>query len=104
MQRLKDEQIPLTVCPNSNIELKVFETYKAHNIKELLDYGLNVSVNSDDPAYFKGYINQNFINLYENLPLTENDIITLVKNSFRSSFIDEALKEEYLTKVNLALQ
>ncbi len=104
MQRLKNEQIPLTVCPNSNIELKVFETYKAHNIKELLDYGLNVSVNSDDPAYFKGYINQNFINLYENLPLTENDIITLVKNSFRSSFIDEALKEEYLAKVDLALQ
>lgn len=104
MQRLKDEQIPLTVCPNSNIELKVFENYKEHNIKELLDYGLNVSVNSDDPAYFKGYINQNFINLYENLPLSEDDIITLVKNSFRSSFIDEELKEAYLAKVDCALQ
>ncbi|WP_350657405.1 adenosine deaminase [Psychrobacter sp. S1-30-MNA-CIBAN-0213] len=104
MQRLKDEQIPLTVCPNSNIELKVFETYKEHNIKELLDYGLNVSVNSDDPAYFKGYINQNFINLCENLPLSEDDIITLVKNSFRSSFIDEELKEVYLAKVDRALQ
>jgi len=103
MQRLKDEQMPLTVCPNSNIELKVFETYKEHNIKELLDYGLNVSVNSDDPAYFKGYINQNFINLYENLPLSEADIITLVKNSFRSSFIDDELKEAYLAKVDLAL-
>ncbi|AMN66763.1 adenosine deaminase [Psychrobacter sp. P11G5] len=104
MQRLKDEQIPLTVCPNSNIELKVFETYKEHNIKELLDYGLNVSVNSDDPAYFKGYINQNFINLCENLPLSEDDIITLIKNSFRSSFIDEELKEVYLAKVDRALQ
>ena len=104
MQRLKDEQIPLTVCPNSNIELKVFETYKEHNIKELLDYGLNVSVNSDDPAYFKGYINQNFINLCENLPLSEDDIITLVKNSFRSSFIDDELKEVYLAKVDRALQ
>ena len=104
MQRLRDEQIPLTVCPNSNIELKVFDTYKEHNIKELLDYGLNISVNSDDPAYFKGYINQNFINLCENLPLSEDDIITLVKNSFKSSFIDDDLKEAYLAKVDLALQ
>lgn len=104
MQRLKEEQIPLTVCPNSNIELKVFDTYSEHNIKELLDFGLNISVHSDDPAYFKGYINQNFINLYENLPLSEDDIITLVKNSFRSSFIDDDLKETYLAKVDLALE
>ncbi|MBE0440778.1 MULTISPECIES: adenosine deaminase [unclassified Psychrobacter] len=103
MQRLKDEQMPLTVCPNSNIELKVFGDYAEHNIKELLDYGLNISVNSDDPAYFKGYMNQNFINICENLPLTEDDIITLVKNSFRSSFIDDELKELYLAKVDLAL-
>lgn len=104
MQRLKEEQMPLTVCPNSNIELKVFESYQNHNIKTLLDYGLNVSVNSDDPAYFKGYINQNFINLVENLPLTEDDIVTLVKNSFRASFIDDDLKQAYLARVDLALQ
>jgi len=104
MQRLKDEQMPLTVCPNSNIELKVFETYKEHNIKELLDYGLNISVNSDDPAYFKGYVNQNFINLYENLPITEDDVITLVKNSFKSAFISDELKEAYLARVDLALK
>lgn len=104
MQRLKEEQIPLTVCPNSNIELKVFDTYSEHNIKELLDFGLNISVHSDDPAYFKGYINQNFINLYENLPLSEDDIITLVKNSFRSSFIEDDLKETYLAKVDLVLE
>ena len=104
MKRLKDEQMPLTVCPNSNIELKVFDSYKQHNIKELLDYGLNVSVNSDDPAYFKGYINQNFINLYENLSLSEDDIITLVKNSFRSAFINEELKQEYLARVEQARQ
>ncbi|MGO3756940.1 adenosine deaminase [Psychrobacter celer] len=104
MQRLKAEQMPLTVCPNSNIELKVFESYQDHNIKTLLDYGLNVSVNSDDPAYFKGYINQNFINLVENLPLTEDDIVTLVKNSFRASFIDDDLKRAYLARVDFALQ
>ena len=103
MQRLKDEQMPLTVCPNSNIELKVFDTYKEHNIKELLDYGLNITVNSDDPAYFKGYINQNFINISENLPLTEEDIITLVKNSFRSSFISDELKQQYLDRVDQAI-
>ena len=100
MKRLKEEQIPLTVCPNSNIELKVFGNYAEHNIKELLDYGLNVTINSDDPAYFKGYLNQNFINLYENLDLTKDDIIKLVKNSFNSSFISEDLKKTYIKKVD----
>jgi adenosine deaminase len=100
MQRLKEEQIPLTVCPNSNIELRVFDTYKDHNIKELLDFGLNVTVNSDDPAYFKGYMNTNFINLYENLELSKEDIIKLVKNSFNSSFISDELKTKYLKKVD----
>ena len=103
MQRLKDEQMPLTVCPNSNIELRVFDNYKEHNIKELLDYGLNISVNSDDPAYFKGYVNQNFINLYENLLITEADVVMLVKNSFRSAFISDELKEAYLARVDAAL-
>lgn len=100
MKRLKEKQIPLTVCPNSNIELKVFKTYKEHNIKKLLDYGLNVTINSDDPAYFKGYLNQNFINLYENLDLSQEDIIKLVKNSFNSSFISDELKEQYLKEIN----
>lgn len=103
MQRLKDEQIPLTVCPNSNIELKVFESYKEHNIKKLLEYGLLVTINSDDPAYFKGYLNQNFINLYENLNLLEDEIITLVKNSFKASFISDELKKEYLARVDSSL-
>ncbi len=100
MQRLKEEQIPLTVCPNSNIELKVFDSYKEHNIKKLLDYGLNITVNSDDPAYFKGYLNQNFFNLIENLPLEKKDIITLVKNSFKASFLSKELKNEYLKRVD----
>ena len=99
MQRLKKEQIPLTVCLNSNIELKVFENYSQHNIKKLLDYGLNVTVNSDDPAYFKGYLNQNFINLYENLELSKEDIIKLIKNSFNSSFISDSLKKQYINKL-----
>lgn len=100
MAVLKEKQTPLTVCPNSNIELKVFQNYSEHNIKKLLDYGLNVSVHSDDPAYFKGYINQNFINIYENLDLTKEDIIKLVKNSFNSSFINDELKAHYLKRVD----
>lgn len=100
MELLKKEQIPLTVCPNSNIELKVFEHYAQHNIKRLLDFGLNVTVNSDDPAYFKGYLNQNFINIYEHLDLTKEDIITLVKNSFNASFISDELKAAYLKSVD----
>lgn len=100
MERLKKEQIPLTVCPNSNIELKVFKNYKEHNIKKLLDFGLLVTVNSDDPAYFKGYLNQNFINLFDNLDLSKEDILTLVKNSFKASFISDELKDQYLKKVD----
>ena len=103
MQRLKDEQVPLTVCPNSNIELKVFDSYEQHNIKALLDYGLNISVNSDNPAYFKGYINQNFINLYDHIDLSDADIIKLVKNSFRSAFISDELKASYLAQVDAAV-
>lgn len=104
MQRLKEEQIPLTVCPNSNIELRVFDTYKEHNIKELLDFGLLVTVNSDDPAYFKGYLNQNFINLVENLHLEKKDIVKLIENSFKASFISVQLKEKYLDKVHQLLK
>ena len=59
---------------------------------------------SDDPAYFKGYVNQNFINLHENLPITEEDVITLVKNSFKSAFISDELKEDYLARVDAVLQ
>ncbi len=100
MKFLKQKQIPLTVCPNSNIELKVFQNYKEHNIKELLDYGLNITVNSDDPAYFKGYLNQNFINIYENLNLSKEDIVKLIKNSFNSSFISDEQKKYYLSLVD----
>ena len=103
MQRLKEEQMPLTVCPNSNIELKVFDGYDKHNIKQLLDFGLNVSIHSDDPAYFKGYMNQNFINLCQHLTLSDSELIRLVKNSFESAFITDALKHRYLARVDDAV-
>lgn len=100
MQRLKEEQMALTVCPLSNTKLKVFENMKQHTIKQMLDFGLNVTVNSDDPAYFGGYLNDNFHAIYKNLDLSKEDIITLVKNSFNSSFISKELKKEYLKKVD----
>ncbi len=100
MELLKQKQIPLTVCPNSNIELCVFKDYHDHNIKKLLDFGLNVMINSDDPAYFKGYLNQNFINITNALNLSKTDIVKLVKNSFKSSFISEEEKEKYYTKID----
>ncbi|MDJ1177628.1 adenosine deaminase [Roseofilum sp. BLCC_M91] len=100
MEWLKEHQIPLTVCPLSNIELGVFETLKQHPIKQLLDAGLNVSVNSDDPAYFGGYVQENFMAIYEALDLSQRDLYQLAKNSFLSSFLSESEKEEAIAKLD----
>lgn len=99
MQRLKEEKIPLTICPNSNIELKVFENYEQHKIKELLEFGLVVTVNSDDPAYFKGYLNQNFVNIIKALDLKKEHLLKLIKNSFEASFVSDDLKQKYISEV-----
>lgn len=79
--RLIDEQIPLTVCPLSNIRLRVFEHMRHHNILSLLDAGVKVTVNSDDPAYFGGYVNENFHALYEHLGMTRGQARALADNS-----------------------
>ena len=71
-----------------------------HNIKKMLDFGINVCVNSDDPSYFKGYMNDNLISLYENLSLNKEDIIKLVKNSINSSFISYELKNNYIKQID----
>lgn len=100
MKRLKKDQTALTVCPLSNTKLKVFKNMSEHTIKKMLDYGLNVTVNSDDPAYFGGYINDNFHAITQSLDLTKEDIIRLVKNSFNSSFISKEQKQQYLNQVD----
>lgn len=100
MQRLKKSQIPLTVCPHSNIELKVFDSMKEHNVKAMLEYGLNITLNSDDPAYFKGYLNENFISVYESLHLQKKQLIQLAKNSFEASFISSKAKKKYLKQLD----
>lgn len=96
MQRLKQEQMPLTVCPLSNIKLKVFHNMAEHNLKTLLDYGLNVTINSDDPSYFGGYLNANFLESATALKLSKQELITLAKNSFNASFLDTKTKQYYL--------
>ncbi|MEO7244702.1 MAG: adenosine deaminase [Rubrivivax sp.] len=93
VQRLARERMPLTVCPLSNVKLCVFPTLAAHNLKALLDAGLCVTVNSDDPAYFGGYIGDNFVQTFGALPaLTASDAYTLAANSFEASWVDEATR------------
>ena len=99
VQKLLDDQIPLTVCPLSNIKLCVFKKLKNHNLKKLLNIGLMVMVNSDDPAYFGGYINKNLIECQAALNLSKEDIKKLIINSFKSSFLIESKKKEWIEKI-----
>ena len=99
LQKLLEDQIPLTVCPLSNIKLCVFKKLKNHNLKKLLDIGLMVMVNSDDPAYFGGYINKNLIECQRALNLSKEDIKKLIINSFKSSFLIENKKKEWIEKI-----
>ena len=100
-QKLRDEQIPLTVCPLSNVRLCVFKKLEDHNLKKMLDKGLLVMVNSDDPAYFGGYLNTNLIKCQEALNLSKEDIKKLAINSFKSSFLSEGEKKKWIDKINI---
>ena len=96
---LKKNQTPLTVCPLSNIKLCVFDRLENHNLKKMLDRGLRVMVNSDDPAYFGGYLNTNLVETSKALNLSLEDVKVLIKNSFKSSFLDENSKKTWLSKI-----
>jgi adenosine deaminase len=98
--RLVAEQIPLTVCPLSNVRLRVFDTLENHNLKMLLDAGLCVTVNSDDPAYFGGYVGENFRLTQAALGLDADDIFTLAKNSFIASFLSPAEKQGHIADID----
>jgi len=99
VKKLLDDQIPLTVCPLSNIKLCVFKKLQDHNLKKLLNNGLMVMVNSDDPAYFGGYINKNLIECQAALDLSKKDIKKLIINSFKSSFLTEREKKVWIEKI-----
>lgn len=101
--RLVREKIPLTVCPLSNIKLRVFETLEQHNLKEMLSVGLRATINSDDPAYFGGYIGENYLQTQQALDLSADDIYTLTRNAFEASFISDAQKARYIAELDAAM-
>ena len=98
--RLVREQMALTVCPLSNIKLRVFDVMGDSNLRRLLDEGLAATVNSDDPAYFGGYVNDNYLAAFDALPLDVNHARQLAKNSFAAAFLEPERKRAYLAEVD----
>ncbi len=98
--RLVREQMALTVCPLSNIKLRVFDVMGDSNLRRLLDEGLAATVNSDDPAYFGGYINDNYLAAFDALPLDAGHARQLAKNSFAAAFLEPERKRAYLAEVD----
>jgi adenosine deaminase len=100
-RRLAEEGIPLTVCPLSNVKLGVYQNLEDHNLKRLLDQGICVTVNSDDPAYFGGYIADNYIAVQQALGLSPEVIVQLARNSIIASFMTEAEKKPWLDRIDV---
>ncbi len=98
--RLAREGVPLTLCPLSNLKLKVVEDLSAHPLKEMLAQGLRVTVNSDDPAYFGGYVNENYRAVQEALGLTDEDLGRIARNSFEAAFLDECEKQALIARLD----
>ena len=98
--RLKAEEITLTVCPLSNVKLCVFPELSSHNLKALLDAGLKVTLNSDDPAYFGGYVNQNYLATFAALGLDACAAYTLARNSLEASFVSGEAKAGWVKQLD----
>jgi adenosine deaminase len=98
--RLAREKMPLTVCPLSNMRLCVVPDLAAHPLRRMLQAGLVATVNSDDPAYFGGYINENFLAVQQALALTREEIVTLVGNGFHAAFCDDITKQRHLAELD----
>ena len=96
---IAEKQIPLTVCPLSNLELKVVEDLKDHPLLQLMEAGVMVTINSDDPAYFDGYMNENYIQISTALNFSKKQIAQLAKNSFKASFLPDKKKEKLISQV-----
>ncbi|MPW45020.1 adenosine deaminase [Acinetobacter guerrae] len=99
LQRLIDEKMPLTVCPLSNLKLCVVDDMVEHNIHRLLKQGVHVTINSDDPSYFGGYMNDNFLAVHAALNLSNDELKQLAINSFEASFIDQAEKQKWIAAI-----
>jgi adenosine deaminase len=100
VRRLADERTPLTVCPCSNIMLRVFPDMTAHNIRKLHEAGLCITVNSDDPSYFGGYINRNYAAIQSALGLSDDDLWQMARNSFTGAFMTDDLRGRYLAELD----
>ncbi|HWL28996.1 MAG TPA: adenosine deaminase family protein, partial [Burkholderiaceae bacterium] len=98
MQRLIDAQVPLTVCPLSNVKLKVVDTLKNHNLRRMLQAGVLVTINSDDPAYFGGYVGDNYRACAQDLGLSRDELALLACNSIKASFLPDAQKQRLLAE------
>lgn len=99
MEHLINEKMPLTVCPLSNLKLCVVNDMKDHNIRRLLQKGVNVTVNSDDPSYFGGYMNDNFFAIQQALDLSNDELKQLAVNSFEASFISDEEKQKWVAEI-----
>ncbi len=99
VSRLVSEGIALTVCPLSNVKLRVFDEMGSHNLREMLDLGIVATVNSDDPAYFGGYLLDNYRACIDALELTREQVVTLARNSFTASFLGDAEKARRLAEI-----
>ncbi|MDZ4654373.1 MAG: adenosine deaminase [Coriobacteriia bacterium] len=100
VERLVRERVPLTVCPLSNVRLRVVETAADHPLRRMMDAGLMVTVNSDDPAYFGGYLTDNYVAMAEALELGRDDLVRLAKASFEASFLPEDRKAQLIAEVD----
>ena len=98
--RLRADQTPLTVCPLSNVKTRVFPDLRHHNVRELLELGLLVTINSDDPAYFGGYVADNYIETAETLDMTVDQMIQVARNSFMASFLTEEERQPHLDAID----
>jgi adenosine deaminase len=99
MARLARDRVPLTVCPLSNLKLCVFPQLADHNLRQLLDAGVAATVNSDDPAYFGGYMNDNFLQVFAATGMTARHAYQLARNSFEASFVDEGRRTRYIDEL-----
>ena len=93
------EEIPLTMCPLSNVKLRVFDQMRDHNLRRLLNKGVKVTVNSDDPAYFGGYVGDNYIAVAEALGLDQWDVVRFARNSIEATFLDDAARERLILEL-----
>ena len=100
LERLVRDRVPLTMCPLSNVKLRVVDRLEDHNLKRLLNRGVRVTINSDDPAYFGGYIGQNYIETAASLGLTRDEVVAIARNSIEATFLDATAKAALLAEID----